>query len=63
VILREEELSKTHFKIRFTECFKTHYRVLKEEGIKQYFLYSYNYRKGQIFSWSRKKTSRPGKDI
>ena len=38
VIVREEELSKTHFAIRFfTEFFKTHYRVLKEEGIKYVF--------------------------
>ena len=56
VIVREEELSKTHFKMRFfTEFFKTHYRILKEEGIRQYFRYSYNYRKGQIINWSRKK--------
>ena len=64
VIVREEELSKTHFAIRFfTEFFKTHYRVLKEEGIKQYLLYSYNYRKGQIFNWRRKKNSHHGKNI
>ncbi|MFA6055185.1 MAG: hypothetical protein WC769_07430 [Thermodesulfovibrionales bacterium] len=30
VILREEELSKTHFKMLFTECFKKHYRALKK---------------------------------
>jgi hypothetical protein len=60
VIVREEELSKTHFKLRFvTELFKAHYRILREEGIRQYFRYSYNYRKGQIINWSRKKTSTP----
>jgi len=63
MILREEELSKTHFKIYFTGFFKTHYSILKEEGIKQYLRYSYNYRKGQIFNWRRKKTSCHGKDI
>ncbi len=64
VIVREEELSKIHFKRRFfTELFKTHYRILKEEGISQYFRYSYNYRKGQIINWSRKKRSRPDTDI
>ena len=64
MIVREEELSKTHFKMRFfTEFFKTHYRILREEGIKQYFRYSYNYRKGQIINWSRKKTSHPDTDI
>ena len=60
VIVREGELSKTHFRMRFAGFFKTHYRVLKEEGIKQYFRYSYNYRKGQIIEWSRKKMSRSG---
>ena len=60
MIVKEEELSKTHFKMRFfIEIFKTHYRVLKEEGIRQYFRYSYNYRKGQIINWSRKKLSPP----
>jgi len=64
VIVREEELSKTHFRMRFfTELFKTHYRILKEEGIRQYFRYSYNYRKGRIFNWSGKKLSRPDTDI
>jgi hypothetical protein len=63
VIVREEELSKTHFRTRFfTQFFKTHYRVLKEEGITQYFRYSYNYRKEQIINWTRNKTSRHGKD-
>jgi hypothetical protein len=56
VIVREQELSKTHFRMRFfTEIFKAHYQVLKEEGIRQYFRYSYNYRKGQIINWSKKK--------
>ena len=39
------------------------FKAKAEKIIKQYFLYSYNYRKGQIFNWSRKKTSRRGKDI
>ena len=64
VIVREEELSKTHFRISlFTGFFKAHYRVLKEEGIKQYFRYSYNYRKRQIINWSRRKKSRTGKEL
>jgi glycosyltransferase involved in cell wall biosynthesis len=29
--------------------FRTHYRILKYEGLKRYFLYSYQYRKKQIF--------------
>jgi hypothetical protein len=57
VIMREEELSKTHLSMSFfTELSKTHYRVLKKEGIRQYLRYSYNYRKGQIINWSRKKS-------
>jgi hypothetical protein len=34
---------------------RAHYRILKNEGIKKYFLYSYLYRKGQVFKWIRKK--------
>jgi hypothetical protein len=33
-----------------------HYRILKNEGLKKYLLYSYNYRKGQVFRWMRKKS-------
>jgi hypothetical protein len=33
-----------------------HYRILKNEGLKKYFLYSYNYRKGQISGWIKKKS-------
>ena len=55
IVVREDELSKTHFKIRFIDYFKTHYGVMKKEGIKGYFLRSYNYRKGRIFNRGRKK--------
>jgi hypothetical protein len=63
MILREDELSKTHFKMHFTEYVKSHYGVLKKKGIKGYFLLSYNYRKGQILNWGRKKLSHRGGDI
>jgi hypothetical protein len=33
-----------------------HYRILKNEGLRKYLLYSYNYRKGQVFRWIRKKS-------
>jgi hypothetical protein len=33
-----------------------HYRILKNEGLKKYLLYSYNYRKGQISVWIKKKS-------
>ncbi len=33
---------------------KTHYRILKNEGIRKYLLYSYHYRKEQLFSRLRK---------
>ncbi|OGW52264.1 MAG: hypothetical protein A2Y81_00335 [Nitrospirae bacterium RBG_13_43_8] len=29
---------------------RAHYRILKNEGLKKYLLYSYNYRKGQLFN-------------
>jgi hypothetical protein len=32
-----------------------HYRILKNEGLKKYLLYSYHYRKGQVFNWLKKK--------
>ncbi len=59
VVVREDELSKKHFKMRFTEFFKTHYGVLQKKGIKQYFRHSYNYRKGQIFQLEQKKAFTP----
>jgi hypothetical protein len=33
-----------------------HYRILKGEGLKKYFLYSYNYRKGQVSRWIKKES-------
>ena len=63
IIMKEDELSKSHFKVLFTDHFKTHYRVLKKKGIKEYFLRSYNYRKGQLVNWNRKKPSPDDEDI
>jgi hypothetical protein len=63
VVVRQDELSKTHFKMLFTKYVKRHYRALKEEGIKGYFLLSYNYRKKQIVNWNRKKPSPGNEDI
>jgi len=56
-LLREEELSNPHYKTILKAHLKTHWAVLKREGINKYFLYSYNYRKGQISYWIRKKIS------
>jgi hypothetical protein len=47
VIVKEDELSKTHF--------KAHYRVLKNDGIRKYCLFFYNYRIRQIGNWCRIK--------
>jgi predicted aldo/keto reductase-like oxidoreductase len=33
---------------------KAHYRILKNEGLKKYFQYSYYYRKGQLFAYIKK---------
>lgn len=33
-----------------------HYRILKNEGLKEYFLHSYHYRKGQVFRWISKES-------
>ena len=33
-----------------------HYRILKNEGLKKYLLYSYSYRKRQISRWIKKKS-------
>lgn len=33
---------------------RTHYRILRDEGLRKYLLYSYHYRKGQVFSWIKK---------
>lgn len=34
---------------------KTHYRILKNEGLTKYMLYSYYYRKKRVISWIKKK--------
>jgi hypothetical protein len=54
-VLREEELSKLHYKTIFKAHLKTHGEVLKKEGLYKYLLYAYTYRKGQIVSWFRDK--------
>jgi len=35
----------------------THNRILKEEGLKRYLLYSYHYRKRQFFDWMKKSSN------
>lgn len=56
-VLRQEELSRPHYKTILKAHLKTHLSVLKRDGLCKYFLYSYNYRKGQISYWIRKKIS------
>jgi hypothetical protein len=34
---------------------KTHYRIFREEGLKEYFLRSYHYRREQVSGWIKKK--------
>jgi hypothetical protein len=63
VIVKKEELSKNHIKHYVTTLLKTHYSILKDEGLKQYLLRSYNYRKNQISNRNRKKTREHGKDV
>jgi len=49
----ETELDHTSY--RKAKIFlKTHYRILKDEGLKRYLQYSYHYRKGQVFDWIKK---------
>ena len=60
IIVAEDALSKPHLRILFPKYLKGHYKVLKEKGIRGYFLRSYNYRKGQIFNLIRKKPSDRG---
>ena len=43
--------SRQHILVR---TIKAHYRILKNEGIKKYFLYSYYYRKGQLLNRIKK---------
>jgi hypothetical protein len=33
-----------------------HYRILKNEGLRKYLLYSYSYRKRQVFRWIKRKS-------
>jgi SAM-dependent methyltransferase len=39
---------------RHLSTIETHYRILRDEGLKKYLLYSYNYRKMQILKWIEK---------
>jgi len=57
IIVREDALSKRHFRPFLAQSIKTHYRVLKEKGVKEYFLCSYNYRKKQLLDRLRDKPS------
>jgi len=56
-VIKKEELSKTHLKTIFKAHLRTHWEVLKNEGLKKYFCYVYYYRKGEISKWIRKKIS------
>ncbi len=47
------KIPKAHPPLKKT--IRIHYRILKNEGFMKYFQYSYYYRKGQIFSWIKKK--------
>jgi len=35
--------------------FKVHCRILRDEGVKMYFLYAYHYRKGQFLKWLKRR--------
>ncbi len=54
-IVKEGELSRTHYNMLFKPRFNPYFRVLRDEGFRNFFSYSYNYRKGQILSWIRRK--------
>lgn len=60
IILKRTRIPKPGSKLSLKDIFRrtarAHYRILKNEGFKQYFLYSYLYRKGQVSKWIRKKT-------
>jgi len=51
ILLRPKRVLR-HFLRR---TFKTHYKILKNEGLKKYVLYSYYYRKERVFTWIKKK--------
>jgi len=55
-IVHEEGLSKNHHMPYLTSLLTTHYRILKEEGLKQYVLYSYRFRKNRICSRAGRRT-------
>lgn len=38
----------------FSAAIRTHYELLRENGLKQYFLYAFNYLKRQIMNWIKK---------
>ena len=50
-LLLNSRPSRRHILVR---TIKAHYRILKNEGIKKYFLYSYHYRKGQLLNRIKK---------
>lgn len=62
VVVRENELLRTHFKVLLADYFTAHLRVLKEKGLKGYLLHSFDYRKGQILHWGRRKSPSGDKD-
>jgi hypothetical protein len=59
-ILKEDELSKTHYRILFREVVTPHYLLLKREGLRTYLSLSYRYRRRQVADWVRSRFSSPG---
>jgi len=54
-VVKEDELSKTHYRMLFQAHFTPYYRILRDEGLRNFLAYSYKYRKGQVLSWFRRK--------
>jgi len=52
------KVPKQPFGQRGRRALKTHYGIVKNEGLRKYFQYSYYYRKGQVLGWIKKKFGR-----
>lgn len=50
-VLRRIRVRKPRLGKRFEEALKVHRKILKEEGLGKYFLYSYHYRKRVVAGW------------
>lgn len=55
VVVNKIRIPKPRLRQTVKKTFKTHYKILKNEGLKKYLHYSYYHRKGLLFGWIKKK--------